>query len=59
MAVKKPFIGGFFCLIGFLVVGYSFAFVEKVRSEECIVRSGGRGAQNLEAPQYPFYIVDG
>ena len=26
-----------------------------VRSEELGVRSDGRGAQNLEAPQYPFY----
>ena len=25
-----------------------------VRNAKCVVRSGGRGAQNLEAPQYPF-----
>ena len=29
----------------------------RVRSEECEVRNGGRGAQNLEAPQYPFFIM--
>ncbi len=25
-----------------------------MRNAKCVVRNGGRGAQNLEAPQYPF-----